>query len=175
MGGVDKGWVEVQGRPLIASVVERFKPQVGALLISANRNVERYAQLGTVVSDLDAGLSTEEFPGPLIGLLAGLQRARTAWLAIVPCDAPQLPLDLVATLAHHATGAKSQAAVARVDSQLQPLFAIVSTRAASALGNAVAQGERAMHRWLRSIGAVEVDFTDAMAFRNVNALEGRPG
>ena len=40
-----------EGRPLIVSVIERFAPQVGPLLISANRNVERYAALGTVVED----------------------------------------------------------------------------------------------------------------------------
>ena len=51
MGGADKGWVIVDGRPLIVSVVERFAPQVGHLLISANRNIERYAALGEVVED----------------------------------------------------------------------------------------------------------------------------
>jgi len=61
MGGVDKGWVMVNGKPLIVSVVERFAPQVGQLLISANRNVERYAALGIVVEDDAADANGERF------------------------------------------------------------------------------------------------------------------
>ena len=64
MGGADKGWVVHEGRPLIVSVVERLAPQVGALLISANRNIERYAALGTVVEDDTATLNSEPFAGP---------------------------------------------------------------------------------------------------------------
>lgn len=175
MGGIDKGWAEHQGRPLIESVVERFRPQVDVLMISANRNIEQYARFGTVVTDLDAGQSAEAFPGPLVGLLAGLRSARTAWMAVVPCDAPQLPLDLVATLLRNAASAAAPAAVACVDAQLQPVFAIVATQMTAALENSVAQGERALHRWLRSIDALVVEFADAAGFRNVNALESRPG
>jgi molybdopterin-guanine dinucleotide biosynthesis protein A len=56
MGGVDKGLVELAGRPLVARVIERLAPQVGALLINANQNVERYAALGhAVVRDAVGG------------------------------------------------------------------------------------------------------------------------
>jgi len=46
MGGVDKGLVDFAGRPLVAHVIERFAPQVGAIVINANQNVERYAAFG---------------------------------------------------------------------------------------------------------------------------------
>src|SRR4030095_5024338 len=98
MGGADKGWAVYEGRPLIISVVERFAPQVGPLLISANRNVELYAALATVVEDDIAAVNGEVFAGPLIGVLSGLRRARTEWMAIVPCDAPRLPDNLVQSL-----------------------------------------------------------------------------
>ena len=49
MGGVDKGLVELDGRPLVAHVVERLAPQVGTLLVNANQNAQRYAALGYAV------------------------------------------------------------------------------------------------------------------------------
>src|SRR5829696_9743220 len=84
MGGADKGWSIYNGRPLIVSVVERFAPQVGPLLISANRNIDRYSALGTVVEDA-SDLNTEAFAGPLVGIVSGLRRTRTEWAAIVAC------------------------------------------------------------------------------------------
>ncbi len=166
MGGADKGWLLHGGKPLIQSVVERFAPQVGPLLISANRNIERYATLGQVVEDAHSG---ERFGGPLIGVLSGLRLAQGDWLAIVPCDAPCLPDDLVARLAIAAQASSAVAACARVDGRMQPLFALVSTNTVGGLAQSVAAGERAMHHWLESLEAVAVDFDDAAAFRNVNA------
>jgi molybdenum cofactor guanylyltransferase len=169
MGGADKGWVIHEGRPLIVRVVERFAPQVGALLISANRNIERYRALATVVEDDTALLSSEPFAGPLIGVLSGLRRARTRWLAIVPCDAPHLPGNLVERLTSAASTEAAAAACARVNGRLQPVFALVTTDATEHLASTVAAGERAMHRWLQSLGVVPVDFDEAEAFVNINS------
>jgi molybdopterin-guanine dinucleotide biosynthesis protein A len=170
MGGADKGWVMVDGRPLIVSVVERFAPQVGQLLISANRNVERYAALGTVVEDDAADANGERFAGPLMGVLSGLRRARTDWVAIAPCDAPNLPGDLVQRLASATLDTGAIAACARVCGRLQPMFALVKTGTADQLASAISAGERAMHCWLESLNAVAVNFDDAQAFVNVNTM-----
>jgi len=167
MGGADKGWVVHDGIPLIVRVVERFAPQVGPLLISANRNLERYAALGTVVQD---EAHAEQYAGPLIGVLSGLRRARTEWVAIVPCDAPALPIDLVQRLASATRAASAVAGCARVCEQLQPVFALVNTSAVEPLASLIARGERALHRWLESLDAVAVDFDDARAFANINTL-----
>lgn len=168
MGGADKGWVMHEGRPLIVSVVERFAPQVGSLLISANRNIERYATLGTVVRD-DSALN-EPFAGPLIGILSGLRGAGTEWVVTVPCDAPYLPFDLVERLTTAASANGALAACARIDDRLQPVFALVSTQLTDDLARAIAAGERAVHRWLESLGVSPVDFDDARAFANINRL-----
>lgn len=172
IGGADKGWVSYRGRPLIETVVERFAPQVGVLLISANRNLERYAALAEVVTDADAG-QAETFSGPLTGVLAALRRTRTDWLAIVPCDAPDLPCDLVARLVE-ACGAGA-AACARVDGRLQPVFALVRRTSLPTLEAQFAAGGRAMHAWLESLAAVAVDFDDNAAFRNINSAADAEG
>jgi molybdopterin-guanine dinucleotide biosynthesis protein A len=170
MGGADKGWVIVDSRPLIVSVVERFAPQVGHLLISANRNIERYAALGEVVEDDTAHVNGERFIGPLIGVLSALRRARTDWVAIVPCDAPHLPGDLVQRLASATLDTGAIAACARVGGRLQPLFVVVKTSNVEQLAAAISAGKRAMHHWLESLNAIAVNFDDAQAFINVNTM-----
>jgi len=170
MGGADKGWSIYNGRPLIVSVVERFAPQVGLLLISANRNIDRYSALGTVVEDA-SDLNTEAFAGPLVGIVSGLRRTRTEWAAIVACDAPYLPSDLVQRLANAVRDTGAAAACARVAGRLQPLFAIVNAQSAGTLAASITAGERAMHRWLASMNAVPVDFDNAREFLNINELQ----
>lgn len=94
MGGADKGLLPLQGRPLIAWVLERLLPQVGSVLISANRNQERYARFGWPL----IGDQRDGYCGPLAGIDAGLHATTAPWLLVVPCDTPQLPHDLAQRL-----------------------------------------------------------------------------
>ncbi|MGY2437305.1 NTP transferase domain-containing protein, partial [Escherichia coli] len=75
MGGDDKGWVPLAGKPLIAHVLERLRPQVDEVLINANRSEERYRALAPVIGDAQA-----DFQGPLAGMQAGLAAARHDWV-----------------------------------------------------------------------------------------------
>jgi molybdopterin-guanine dinucleotide biosynthesis protein A len=84
MGGVDKGLQSHRGTTLVQHTLERLRPQVGSVMINANRNLDVYATLGAPVRP-DA---LADFPGPLAGMLAGLEHCDTAWLATVPCAAP---------------------------------------------------------------------------------------
>ena len=82
LSGVDKGLVTVGGRPLIAWTLAALAPQVGAVLINANRHLERYAEFGyPVVAD-----AIPDYQGPLAGFLAGMPAARTDWIPTLPCD-----------------------------------------------------------------------------------------
>jgi molybdopterin-guanine dinucleotide biosynthesis protein A len=167
MGGVDKGWVHYRGRPLIETVAERFALQVGPLIVSANRNLARYRSVSAVtavVADADA-----DFAGPLAGILAALAIVRTPWLAIVPCDAPHLPTDLVQRLA--AVLDARQAACARVELALQPVFALIACSLQPAMRSYFDAGGRSLRGWLESADALAVDFDDASAFSNVNTYD----
>jgi molybdopterin-guanine dinucleotide biosynthesis protein A len=164
MGERDKGWIEVQGRPLIELVLARFAPQVGRVVISANRNLERYAGLGfDVVPDLRPG-----FPGPLAGLQAAFRATSAELLAAVPCDSPFLPLDLVARLEDALRGSGAQLAVARTQGRMHPVFCLCSGSVQESLDHALAAGQRRLETWCRSLPLVEVAFDDAQAFRNLN-------
>ena len=165
MGGVDKGLVLLDGRPLAAHVIERLTPQVGAIVINANQNLERYAALGyPVVSDTIAG-----FAGPLAGLHAGLSAAGTPFVATSPCDSPFLPLDLVARLAKGLEAASAQLAVAHTFAQPHPVFALVSASVLPHLAAFIAGGGRKIDAWYSTLRVAAVQFDDCeAAFRNIN-------
>lgn len=163
MGGTDKGLELLRGKPMAAWVIERLQPQVGALLINANQNGDAYGRLGQVVPDRIGG-----FVGPLAGLHAGLSACATDLVASVPCDVPWLPLDLVERLHEGLERAGAEAAVARADGRLQPVFALLRRSVAGRLGDFLAAGGRSVSAWMESCDAVPVDFADAHAFANLN-------
>ena len=172
MDGVDKGLQPLNGRPLIAHVVMRLAPQVGPLLISANRHVDRYAAFGFAV----VGDGNAEFNGPMAGLLAGLRSARTPWLLCVPCDAPCLPLNLAARLMTAATDDVDVVfPISGPDSaaQKQPTFCLLRPRLQDDLAKHLAQGGRKLDAWLRAQSHVALRFDqpgDEAAFFNANSL-----
>src|SRR5436190_18864368 len=89
MGGVDKGLQPFRGKPMVAHVLERLAPQVGEVLINANRNPDAYERFGhRVIADEIAG-----FAGPLAGFERGLAHAAGDFVVTVPCDSPLLPTD----------------------------------------------------------------------------------
>jgi molybdopterin-guanine dinucleotide biosynthesis protein A len=165
MGEVDKGWVELDGRPLVERVLERFAPQVGQVLISANRNRERYAALGhEVIGDL-----IPDFAGPLAGLHAAFAHARYDLVATVPCDSPWLPMDLVERLRSALERSDAQAAVARSGGRLHPVFLLCRKSVAAQLEAYLASGERKAEAWCATLQCAQADFDDQLcAFRNIN-------
>ena len=164
MDGADKGLLDFRGRPLVAHAIGRLAPQVGALLISANRNLGVYRRLGYPVVT-DAG---GERCGPLAGLAAGLAACATDWLISVPCDCPALPRDLVERLLAAATSHGARLAVASTGGRMQPTFQLARRECLPALAAFLAAGERKVGQWCREQGALEVAFPDAGAFKNLN-------
>ena len=165
MGGVDKGLVLLDGRPMVAHVLARLVPQVGEVLVNANQNLDRYRALGhPVVLDEVGG-----FAGPLAGLHAGLTRATNAFAVTVPCDSPFLPDDLVARLAEALLREGAQLAVAKTFDQPHPVFALVRRDTSPDLAAFLARGGRKIDAWYAGLDVVEVSFDDeADAFRNIN-------
>jgi molybdenum cofactor guanylyltransferase len=168
MGGVDKGLVELDGKPMVAHVIDRLGSQVGAILVNANQNVERYSLLGhPVVPDAVGG-----FAGPLAGLHAGLVHTSTPYAVTVPCDSPFLPDDLVARLAEGLQRNEAQLAVARTFDQPHPVFALVRADVLSHLAAFLSGGGRKIDAWYATLRVVEVGFDDcADAFRNINTRD----
>jgi len=167
MGGVDKGLQLLRGKPMAQHVIERFAPQVGELLISANRNIADYEAFGyRVIPDALGG-----YAGPLAGLHRGLSEAAHPLLATAPCDSPLLPLDLVAQLGAALDANCADLAVARAGGRVQPVFCLCRTAVLPGLGTFLEAGGRKVDAWHRQLRVVEVPFADAEAFRNINTRE----
>lgn len=166
MGGNDKGLLSLNGQPLVQHVLARLRPQVDSILISANRHIAEYAALGyPVLED-----SIAEFPGPLAGILAGMESCGQGWLVVVPCDAPLLPPDLVIRFHRVLAGTSARVAVAHDGERMQSVIAMIDCSLAEDLHSYLAAGERRVEHWFARQFAVHVDFSDAPeAFVNVNS------
>jgi molybdopterin-guanine dinucleotide biosynthesis protein A len=169
MGGVDKGLQNHHGVPLAMHALLRLAPQVGQILINANRNLGAYESMGVPVwPDTLA-----DYAGPLAGFLTGLERCETRYLVTVPCDSPLFPTDLVARLAQALDAADAEIAMAatRNDSgasQVQPVFCLMKTELIESLVRFTQGGQRKIDKWTALHRCVEVPFDDALAFANAN-------
>ncbi|GBD48214.1 molybdenum cofactor guanylyltransferase [Methylopila sp. Yamaguchi] len=168
MGRADKALIALHGRPILAHALDRFRPQVATLALSANGDPARFAAFGwPVLADPVDGPG-----GPLAGVRAGLAWARTlagvTHLATIPGDAPYPPADLVARLAA-AGGERPAAAVS--PSGLEPLHALWPLGCAEALEQLVQDGVAAPRRALAALRAIEVPFADGSGFRDVDTPE----
>lgn len=168
MGGVDKGLQNFQGMPMALHALMRLRPQVGELMINANRNLAAYESLGVPVWPDPMG----DFPGPLAGWLAGLERCETPYMVTVPCDSPHFPTDLVARLAAALEAENADIAMAATTEggvvQVQPVFCLMNAMLMESLVAAMHAGERKIDRWTAQHHCVQVMFDDTAAFFNAN-------
>ena len=170
MGGVDKGLQNHLGLPLALHALLRLQPQVGALLMNANRNLAAYEAMGVPVWPDPLA----DHPGPLAGLLAGLEHCDTPYLVTVPCDTPNFPVDLVPRLAAALAASDAEIAMASTledgVAQRQPVFCLLQSSLLESLVAYLHAGQRKIDGWTARHRCVEVPFDDATAFFNANTL-----
>jgi molybdenum cofactor guanylyltransferase len=172
MGGVDKGLQNHRGLPLAMHALMRLQPQVGAMLINANRNLGAYEAMGAAVHPD----STQDFAGPLAGVLVGLEQCQTPWLVSVPCDTPAFPLDLVEQLARAADEQQADIAYAVTKEadgreQSHPVFCLLKNELMESLVVFLQGGGRKIDAWFAQHKAIGVRFADAQAFFNANTAQ----
>ncbi len=149
MGGGDKGLREVGGRRLIDHVIDRLAPQCRRLALNANGDPARFAEFGLpVLAD-----SVDGYPGPLAGVLAGLDWAATFGaeaIVTTAADTPFFPLDLVDEL-QTAAGPSGLALAASPDEtgrlQRHPTFGLWPVALREDLRSALAGGLRKIVLW----------------------------
>ena len=170
MGGVDKGLQNYRGMPLALHALLRLGPQVGHVMINANRNLGAYEAFGAPLWP-DA---LPDFAGPLAGFLAGLEQSETPYLVTVPCDSPQFPLDLVQRLAEALEAQNAEIAMAATLEdgvmRTQPVFCLMKSEVMESLVRFTHEGQRKIDRWTALHRCVEVPFDDAQAFANANTV-----
>ncbi len=164
MQGLDKGLIRLADKPLVQHVIDRIKPQVGELLISANRNLEEYKNFGyPVLSD-----PQQDYPGPLAGIATALQQCRTDYLLVVPCDTPFLPATLASTLLAQLKQDASDVCIVHDGQRLQPLVALLSRSLALVLEESIRAGHLKVERWMLEQQHTIVHFPEPGCFININ-------
>jgi molybdenum cofactor guanylyltransferase len=174
MGGADKGLALFHGQPLAQRAALRLGASVGRVSLSANRNIDQYQTLGfEVFSD---GLATYE--GPLGGVLAALRACTAAYLAVLPCDVPFFPADLITQLASKLATSEAQIAmplVTQTDGSVfpDPVFMLMRVSVLPDLEAYFAGGGRKITTWAGKAGLALVTFNapqDTQAFMDADTV-----
>ncbi|MEY8840026.1 molybdenum cofactor guanylyltransferase MobA, partial [Cribrihabitans sp. XS_ASV171] len=173
MGGGDKGALSVGGVTLLDRVIDRLGPQVDRLVLNANGDPVRFAEFGLpVIAD-----TLPDWPGPLAGVLAGMEYAAGAgyrYIVTAAADTPFFPADLVERLARatERTGAPIALAATQEEGRMtrHPTFGLWPTALRADLRAALEGGLRKVVLWTDKHGAASAPFDDG-AFFNVNTPE----
>lgn len=168
MGGLDKGLMNFAGKPMIEHTLAAITPQCQAVIINANRNIERYAQYKHPVLSDESG----DFQGPLAGFAIAMENANTSLLVTIPCDAPVIPDDLVDRLLATMHKTDADIAVAHDGERLQPVYALIKTELQTNLKAFLSRGDRKIDLWYAQNNMATVDFSDIrQVFKNINTPE----
>jgi molybdenum cofactor guanylyltransferase len=165
MGGQDKGLIEINGRALVAILIDRLSQQVSSILINANRNRDRYQAFGyPVVSD-----QLDDYQGPLAGFACAMDQVDTDFILTLPCDGPSLASDYVARFITSQQRSGAAICVADDGERLQPVHALIKVDLLTSLNAFLDSGDRKIDRWYAMHDFVKTDFSDcADMFRNIN-------
>jgi molybdopterin-guanine dinucleotide biosynthesis protein A len=179
MGGGDKCLRSLASRPILSHIIERLKPQVGRMVLNANGDPSRFSAFGLpVVADSIAG-----FAGPLAGVHAGLEWARTSvpaasHVVTAATDTPFFPTDLVTRLFAASHDLSASLVVARSDEGVHPVIGLWPVALAPLIEDFLKQGMRKVGAFAKQQGAVEVYFprvevggTSIDPFFNINQPE----
>ena len=165
MGGQDKGLIMFNGKPLVSILIEKLEQQSVEIIINANRNQQRYQELGyPVITDQLA-----DYQGPLAGFASAMDRVTTDFIVTLPCDSPLLVADYVARFIASCEQSDAPVHVAFDGERLQPVHALIKVGLLPGLIEFLDSGDRKIDRWYALHDFVQADFSDCTGmFRNIN-------
>lgn len=168
MDGLDKGLVELAGSPMVQYVLESIAPQVGYVIINANRNHDIYGHYGCpVIAD-----EFEGFCGPLAGMASCMRIVDTPLMVTAPCDSPFVPGDMVERLYMQMQHEDADISVAHNGDRIQPVFAMLKTGLLESMLSFLRRGERKIDKWYKMHKLALTDFSDKPdTFLNINTPE----
>jgi molybdenum cofactor guanylyltransferase len=171
MGGANKMRIRVGDATILEHVLARLRPQCARVILNAN-DAARFADAGLpVVAD-----SVPDFPGPLAGILAGLDFAvaqipKVDWIVSAPSDCPFLPRDLVPRLHQAHLDAGATIACAASGGRRHPVIALWPAALREDLRRALTEeGARKVGEWSARYAVAIADWPTVPVdpFFNVN-------
>lgn len=168
------------GRPLVAHVVDRLRPQVMDLVVVANDPAPEFRALEVPVipdpTDIQEAAQREgRRLGPLAGILAGMEWAlehhpHCGWILTAPADVPFLPLDLTVRLCGLMHVPEPDVLMVRHGKRREHTLAIWSVKLAADLRRAILEeGMRRVETFAQRYAFEELVWPgNAAPFLNVN-------
>jgi len=171
MGVGRKALHELNGRPLLAHVIERLQPQLDSLLLSCESDTDAFDDFGIkIIADL-----LPRHRGPLTGLCSALQhlaeKEQDDGLLLCPCDAPFIPLELAQTLVDVDLDGSKPVVVVSYQGVLQPTFSLWHQHHFPVIHEAVVnRGQGGLKQMLHSLPHKIVEWPEAepSPFFNIN-------
>lgn len=153
--GADKALLAYHNNPMVAHVHTALAQCSDSVLISANRNQQRYLAYATVIADEPSGNL-----GPLAGINACLNHCTTAYAVVCPGDSPGVVPELFVRLLEALTLSEAEVACAHDGERRQNLLLAMHSGLQPALARYLAAGHRSVHGWLDALQAIDVDCRD---------------
>lgn len=171
MGGGDKGLLNLDGRPLLAHVIDGLTPQCETIALNANGPPERFAGFGLpVLPDVCPGQ-----PGPLAGIFTAMEWAAGLGhdtVLTTPADTPFLPETLVERLEQAGAPAVAASLNGAGTQRSHPTTALWPVTLRAELRRTLEIGERRVGRFAARVGAKSVLFEgNTDPFFNINSPE----
>lgn len=175
MDGVEKSFIKLGDAPLIERTINRLKPQISEIIISANSAPEKFRKFNLpIIKD-----TIEGYAGPLAGVLSAMRWAKTNQPTIksiitVAVDTPFFPTNYAKKMfPHHQVDV--QITIAKSGGRNHPVFAIWDVNLADDLEKfLVDEGNRKVMMFARRYKYFIQNFDDKSGidpFFNINTYE----
>ncbi len=167
MNDRDKGLINFKGKPMVSYAIAAISPISDQTIINANRNIEEYEKFGLpVISD-----QTDNFDGPLAGLLSSMSYAKTGILLAMPCDTPLVITPHLQKLLAVKAQNNADIAVAFDGQRYHPVLLALNINLKPSLAAYLTSGERKVENWLTLHHTVKADFSaEPEVFTNINTV-----
>lgn len=159
MGGGDKGEINIGGKTLLASLIERFQ-DAPYLFLNANGDGARFAHYGLeVVPDI-----LPDHQGPLSGIYSAMRhikenRPNCQWLAVLPTDAPLIPATIATDMMTAAIAHQTDLVSVKSAGRTHPVIGLWSLRVFAALEEAlIEEGVRKIDAFTEAVGCHYLDY-----------------
>jgi len=176
MRGADKPFVQLEGKPLLAHVLQRLEGRVESIVLSVNHDAARFSEYGLpTIEDCDFSQKS-----PLLGIYSALkffaERSEdldSTYLFCVPVDVPIFPETIIEELVNLAIKTESGISYTQVGEQPQPLFAVWSLSSLKELQDQLRAGAWGVISTLQQLNAevLYVPESDGLDFANINSPE----
>ena len=119
----NKALIKLGDKPLLLHVVEKALQLAHEIIVVIGKNDEINNYRGFLPSKVAISKDPVEGKGPLVGILTGMQKMRSEYTVVLPCDSPFIKKEVIEHLFEKAQGA--DAAIPRwPEGNIEPLHAV---------------------------------------------------